>query len=97
MAGETVITGRSRVELGLMLGAVGAIFFGGWYARDVGRTADELTKQAARIESRLDNFPTRFELQSLVESKINSETKSLYEKFGNLDARLQAVELLKKQ
>lgn len=96
MAGEVTINGRSRVELAMLGGIAVAMFWGGWYAKDVGRTADELKTQFSRIENRLDNFPTRFELQSLVKSSISDETKDVREKLGSLDARLQAVEKLGK-
>lgn len=94
---EAVINGKSKVELAMLGGIAVAMFWGGWYAKDVGRTADELKSQFNRIESRLDNFPTRFELESLVKSGISAETKSLHEQFGNLDARIQAIERAKEK
>ncbi len=81
-----------------MLTAIaGAIFWGGWNAAEVRVSVTSVNEDVKDMKQSLKEFPTRYELQTLVKSSINDETKDLREKFGNLDARIQAIEHAKEK
>lgn len=92
---EATLNGRSKIELGLLAGILGVMWWGGWTAKGVEGSVAEVKDDMADVKSALKEVPTRFELQMLVKSTIGDETRDMREKIGSQDARISALEKAK--